>query len=243
MTDAAAAPLYRQVRDTLHGRLVSGEYAPGERLPSETRLAEELDVHRLTVRRAVEELAREGFLQARQGSGTYVTHRPAPLAVSIPLSRDGFASGIERQMHELGRSYRDVLLSSALTEDAAVRRDLRYPRGRLRRVDSALEIDGEAWVCSSAWGPERLLAGLTRRWRETDGVYGLLLDRVEGGLRYVWRSFAAEAASPEDAELLGIRPGTPVLVREGLTADAGGKPVLRVRRRARADRVRYLLEY
>ncbi|GAB2477896.1 GntR family transcriptional regulator [Jatrophihabitans fulvus] len=240
---SAEAPLYRQVRDTLHRRLVDGEYTPGQKLPSETRLAEELDVHRLTVRRAVEELAREGLLQARQGSGTFVTHRQAPIAVTIPLSRDEFASGIERQMLELGRSYRDVLMSSELTEDAAVRRDLRYPRGRLRRVDSALEVDGETWVCSTAWGPERALSGVAARWRETDGVYGLLLDRVEGGLRYVWRSFAAEAASPEDAELLGVRPGTPVLVREGLTADVAGKPVLRVRRRARADRVRYLVEY
>ena len=240
---SAEAPLYRQVRDALRRRIDAGEYTPGQKLPSETRLAAELNVHRLTVRRAVEELAREGLLQARQGSGTFVTRRQAPIAVTIPLARDQFAAGVEQQMRSLGQRYRDVLLSSELTEDADVRRDLRYPRGRLRRIDSALEINDEIWVCSTAWGPERALPGVEARWRETDGVYGLLLDRADGGLRYVWRSFAAEAATAEDAELLRVKPGTPVLVREGLTADASGKPVLRVRRRARSDRVRYLLEY
>jgi GntR family transcriptional regulator len=239
----AQAPLYQQVRDALRRRLAAGEYTPGQKLPSETQLAAELNVHRLTVRRAVDELAREGLLQARQGSGTFVTHRRLPIAVTLPLARDEFAASLEQQMRSLGRRYRDVLMSTALAEDADIRGDLRYPRGRLRRIDSALEIDGETWVCSTAWGPERALQGVAARWRETDGVYGLLLDRAETNLRYVWRSFAAEPASAEDAELLGIKGGTPLLVREGLTADASGKPVLRVRRRARSDRVRYLLEY
>jgi DNA-binding GntR family transcriptional regulator len=236
-------PLYRQVRDVLRRRLDNAEYAPGQRLPSESQLAADLGVHRLTIRRAVEELAREGFLQARQGSGTFVTRRRAPIAVTIPLARDQFAASVEQQMRSLGQRFRDVLMSTELTEDPDVRRDLRYPRGRLRRIDSALEIDDEIWVCSTAWGPERALPGVTSRWRETDGVYGLLLDRAQDGLRYVWRSFAAEAASAEDADVLRVKPGTPVIVREGLTADAGGKPVLRVRRRARSDRVRYLLDY
>ena len=236
-------PLYRQVRDALRRSLDAGEYAPGQRLPSETQLAAGLQVHRLTVRRAVEELAREGLLQSRQGSGTFVTRRQSPISVTIPLTRDQFAAGVEHQLGSLGQGFRDVLVSTDLVEDADVRVDLRYPRGRLRRIDSALHIDDEIWVCSTAWGPARALTGVASRWRETDGVYGLLLERVRGELQYVWRSFAAEAASSEDAELLRVKPGTPVLVREGLTADASGKPVLRVRRRARSDRVRYLLEY
>lgn len=243
MAGDGGVPLYRQVRDTLDQRMDAGVYPPGGKLPSEMQLAAELQVHRLTVRRAVEELSREGRVQARQGAGTFVTRRPSPLAVTIPLVPDQFAASVERQLGSLGQRFRDVLRSTELTEDDDVRQDLRFPRGRLRRVDSALEIDDEVWVCSTAWAPDRLLTGVEARWRDTDGVYGLLLDRSPGGLRYVWRSFAAEAASVEDADILGIRPGTPVVVREGLTADANGKPVLRVRRRARSDRVRYLLEY
>ncbi|WP_448624453.1 GntR family transcriptional regulator [Geodermatophilus sp. URMC 64] len=236
-------PLYRRVRQVLAERIATGEYRAGDKLPSEPVLAAELGVHRLTVRRALEELAREGLLHARQGAGTFVTQQPSPIAVTIPLSREEFFTSLRSQLEAEGQRYRDVLISTEHTENDAVRGELRYPRGRLRRVDSRLEVNGEPWVCSTAWGPDAQLEDVAARWRETDGVYGLLLDRADGPLRYVWRSFGAEAASAEDADQLGIRVGAPVLVREGLTADALGTPVLRIRRRARGDRVRYVLEY
>jgi GntR family transcriptional regulator, phosphonate transport system regulatory protein len=236
-------PLYRQVRQLLAERIATGEYRAGDRLPSEPVLAAELNVHRLTVRRALDELAREGLLHARQGAGTFVTQRPTPIAVTIPLSREEFFTGLRAQLETQGRHYRDVLLSTELTENDAVRGELRYPRGRLRRIDSRLEVNGERWVRSTAWGPDARLEDVAARWRETDGVYGLLLDRAAGPLHYVWRSFTAEAASAEDAEELDTRIGAPLLVREGLTADKHGTPVLRVRRCARGDRVRYVLQY
>lgn len=236
-------PLYRKVRQVIAGRIASGEYRAGDRLPSEPTLAAELDVHRLTVRRALDELAREGLLHARQGAGTFISARPATIAVTIPLSREEFSTSLRTQLEAEGRHYRDVLVSTELTEDDAVRADLRFPRGRLRRVDSRLEVNGETWVSSTAWGPDERLADLAARWRESDGLYGLLLDRSAGPLHHVWRSFGAEAAGAGDAERLGVRIGAPVLVREGLTADEDGTPVLRVRRCARGDRVRYVLEY
>jgi DNA-binding GntR family transcriptional regulator len=236
-------PLYQRVRGILLDRMASGQYGPGDRLPSEGVLAEDLGVHRLTVRRALDELSREGLLRARQGSGTFVSSRPEPIAITIPLTPEEFSSSLRAMLRSQGQQYRDVLLGSARDDDAAVRAELRLPSVPLRRVESALEVDGEMWVCSTAWASDERLADVEERWRESDGLYGLLLDRDRRPLRYVWRSFAAEAASVEDAAVLGIRPGAPVLVREGLTADEDGRPVLRVRRRARADRVRYRLDY
>jgi DNA-binding GntR family transcriptional regulator len=236
-------PLYQQVRSELLDRIVSGQYAPGDRLPSEGVLADDLGVHRLTVRRALDELSREGLLRARQGSGTFVAPRPEPMAITIPLTPEEFAGSLQAALRRQGKVYRDVLLGTRLDDAPAVRAELRLPRARLCRVESALEVDGERWVVATSWAPDARLGDVETRWRETDGLYGLLLDRSGGPLRYVWRTFAAEAASVEDAAVLGIRPGAPVLVREGLTADEDGRPVLRVRRRARADRVRYRIDY
>src|SRR4051795_9694626 len=86
--------LYRRVTETLRERLDDGTYQPGDRLPSEPNLAAELGVHRLTVRRALEELSREGLVQPRQGAGTFVTRRPVPLAVTVPLTRAEFTSSL-----------------------------------------------------------------------------------------------------------------------------------------------------
>jgi DNA-binding GntR family transcriptional regulator len=236
-------PRYQRVRAVLLDRISSGEYAPGDRLPSEALLAGDLGVHRLTVRRALDELSREGLLRARQGAGTFVSRRPEPIAITIPLTPEEFSGSLRTMLRDQGQGYRDILLGTSLDDDPAVRAELRLPGDGLRRVESALEVDGERWVCSTAWGPDERLGDLQARWRETDGLYGLLLDRSGRPLRYVWRTFAAEAASVEDAAVLGIRPGAPVLVREGLTADEDGRPVLLTRRRARADRVRYRIDY
>ncbi|WP_448624281.1 GntR family transcriptional regulator [Geodermatophilus sp. URMC 64] len=235
-------PLYQRVRGVLLERLDSGQYAPGDRLPSEGVLADDLGVHRLTVRRALDELSREGRLRARQGAGTFVSPRPEPFAVAIPLTPEEYFGSLRTALRSQGQAYRDVLLATRVDDDPAARQALR-PAGRLRRVDSALEVDGERWVRSTAWAPEETLGDVERRWQESDGLYGLLLGRSGRPLRYVWRTFAAEAASAEDAAVLGIRPGAPVLLREGLTADEDGRPVLLVSRRARADRVRYRLDY
>src|SRR4051794_29086104 len=127
--DGGQLPLYLQVRREIAERIATGRYLAGDRLPSEPVLAAELAVHRLTVRRALEEPAREGLLHARQGAGTFVTQRLTPIAVTIPLSREEFSTSLRSQLEAEGRHYRDVLLSTELTEDDAVREELRYPTG------------------------------------------------------------------------------------------------------------------
>lgn len=69
---------YQKVKETLAGEIERGKYSLGERLPSEKQLADQFGVSIITVRQAVEALAREGFVEKIQGSGTYIRHlRPA----------------------------------------------------------------------------------------------------------------------------------------------------------------------
>src|SRR3954469_1110538 len=92
-------PLYQQVRSVLLDRIVSGQYAPGDRLPSEAVLAEDLGVHRLTVRRALDELSREGLLRARQGAvagDRRAAPRPGPPAAALRLADLRRRGGLDR---------------------------------------------------------------------------------------------------------------------------------------------------
>ena len=71
-TDVSAVPLYQQVMDDLKGEIARGMYAAGSRIPSEMELAKSYGVGRITVRRAIEELSRAGYLNRQQGRGTFV---------------------------------------------------------------------------------------------------------------------------------------------------------------------------
>ncbi len=71
-TEVSAVPLYQQVMDDLKGEIARGVYASGSRIPSEMELAKYYGVGRITVRRAIEELSRAGYLSRQQGRGTFV---------------------------------------------------------------------------------------------------------------------------------------------------------------------------
>lgn len=64
--------LYNQLKDILLNKILSGEWRSGEKIPNEYQLCEIYSVSRITVRQALAELTKRGYLQRRQGSGTYV---------------------------------------------------------------------------------------------------------------------------------------------------------------------------
>lgn len=70
--EVPAVPLYQQVMDDLKGEIARGVYPAGSRIPSEMELAKSYGVGRITVRRAIEELSRAGYLNRQQGRGTFV---------------------------------------------------------------------------------------------------------------------------------------------------------------------------
>lgn len=70
-------PVVPQVESLLRERLRTGQWRPGQRLPNEVQLAAEIGVGRSSVREAVRLLARDGLLDVRHGSGTFVAEPPA----------------------------------------------------------------------------------------------------------------------------------------------------------------------
>src|SRR5476649_2339203 len=72
------SPLYQQIKALITQGLESGEWKPGEMIPSEVELAARYKVSQGTVRKAIDELAADNLLVRRQGKGTFVaTHNEA----------------------------------------------------------------------------------------------------------------------------------------------------------------------
>ena len=74
---AKRQPLYQQLKDALREQILRGDLRSGELVPSEKQLSAEYQVSSITVRRGLNDLAQEGFLQRVQGKGTYVRPRDA----------------------------------------------------------------------------------------------------------------------------------------------------------------------
>ncbi|WP_280344920.1 GntR family transcriptional regulator [Nocardia neocaledoniensis] len=237
-------PLYRQVQDVLLQRLDSGALRPGDRLPPETDLAAELRVNRLTVRQAIGELTRAGRLVARQGSGTFVAPPPRHFPIELAAAFINDADGLSEAFSAVGRTLTESLVASEIVLGGSAPQAEGYlPGSRLHRIDTVLEVDGEPWFANSLWMDDRRFAGIERHLQDGCSLYVVWRDIYGVRLKAAWRSFAAAAASPRVAELLGVPAGAPVLLRDGLNLDEHGAPTVYINRACRSDRVQFVANY
>ncbi len=103
-------PKYAQIADIFRQRISRGIWAQGLRLPANEELATEFGVSRVTIRQAVDLLARDGIIEARQGRGTFITGT---------LKQDRWLK-VETTLSDLAEVYRDT--SSTFRKAAPTRR-------------------------------------------------------------------------------------------------------------------------
>ncbi|KRB48839.1 FadR/GntR family transcriptional regulator [Phenylobacterium sp. Root700] len=116
-TTAGARKLYQQVVAAVGASIERGQYKPGQRLPSERDLAEEFSVSRPTVREAMLALEIRGLVEARHGSGIYVTDTPPVEAAAPDLDIGAFELTEARVLFE-GEAA--ALAATTITEEQLV---------------------------------------------------------------------------------------------------------------------------
>ena len=94
LNPSSPLPLYHQLAEILLSRIRSGQYPPGDRIPSEHQLAATYRIGRPTARQAVELLVRRRWLKRRRGAGTYVCEKPKEVDL---FSLDGTHASFERE--------------------------------------------------------------------------------------------------------------------------------------------------
>ena len=215
---------YRQIADDLRHRIVSGEWAAGQVLPSEAALGVEHGVSRVTIRKALEVLRSEGLVDSRQGFGWLVAAEtlPQPLASLVT---------IEQQLEASGRSsVRRVLDFRFVDAPPPVAAKLGNRVLEVRRLNLA---DGEPFARVTVWCREDLGESLSKADVERASFYELLdgIQGSEGGQRTAaigdaTQTIGAENLGAADAALLEVPAGTAALVVRRVTNDRAGVPVL-----------------
>jgi GntR family transcriptional regulator len=219
------SPLYQQIKALLTKSLQGGEWKPGESIPSETELAARFRVSQGTVRKAIDELATENLLVRRQGRGTFVaTHAEAGSQYRfLRLAPDeGPSGGMQRRFLDCRRMRAPAEIARALAlgpGEAAV---------QVRRLLLAgPSADPHPVVLDDIWLPATLFEGLTaeRLSRYRGPMYALF--ETEFGVRMIRaeEKIRAHAAGAEEAAVLGLEPGAPLLLVDRLSFTYGDRPV------------------
>lgn len=206
----AFSPLYQQIKGLILQSLQSGEWKPGEVIPSEMDLAARFRVSQGTVRKAIDELAAENLVVRRQGKGTFVAthHEQLSQYRFLRLMPDRGDRSTE------GPAERDVVDCKRQRATADIARALALRTGdpvlQVRRV---LAFDGVPTILDDIWLPGGPFKGLTAE-RLTD-YHGPMYALFEGefGVRMVRAEEKLRAVAPDEsqAKLLQVETNTPLL--------------------------------
>ena len=222
------APRYREIEAALRARI--SRLRPGQRLPSDADLCQEFGVSRMTARHAMAQLADEGLVRRDPGRGTFVAEPPTH-------RRANFLMTFSHEMRRQGRVPSSRIVQRRVRPPTdRERADLRIEREasvvELRRVRLA---DHEPVAVETAV----LTARCSQAVLAADLEKGSLHEALIGDGVVPTRgssTIGAEAADSDDAILLGIPAGTPMLVERRLIYDQRGRPIERTESRYAADR-------
>jgi GntR family transcriptional regulator len=213
----AGVPLHRQLFLVLHDEIDRGVIAPGEALPTEQTLCDQFGVSRITVRRALADLAERGYIERRQGVGSFVReHDPADPSAMAGSYMDGLRqTQFETKVEVVELGVRRP--PRAVADELGVYGDLLHIV-RVRRQRRT----GEPLIVTDAWLPEELADTLTEPALVRAPLYELLSD-AGVSLDRVQHEITAEIAGPRHAQLLDTSIGA-ALLRLNRLAFVGGAP-------------------
>lgn len=216
-------PLYMQIQQMLTHRVVTGDWGPGEMLPSEMRLAAEYNVHQGTIRRALDEMAARNLVVRQQGKGTFVAavsmrHNPfrffhlqpsdhsdtKPTAHFLSIKREA-ATKQAREMLKMEDDWFEVIRTLKLRcydDKPVLVEDIVYPADLFPSLE----------ILFKDLAPDKTAYGLLEQ------KYRILIERVT-------ETLTAVPASAQVAKLLKIEKDTPLLRIDRLAFALDSRPV------------------
>jgi len=212
--------LWRKIYRAIESEIASGARAAGARLPTEAQLSAGFAVNRHTVRRALEELSRNGLVRVEQGRGSFVAEDVLDYAVA-PRTR--FSEWIRRHNKEpSGRilELREIAADATVAANLGVRTGSRVVR--LERV--GLADDRPVSLGMHHFSAARF-PGLLAALRETATITEALARQGVSDYRRQVTRVTARLPHPHEAELLHTSRNRPLLVTENINVDHDGTVV------------------
>jgi GntR family transcriptional regulator len=216
-------PVWLEIRRHLQELIAGPSFAAGDYIPSERSLAETLGANRMTVRKAIDSLVQIGALERNSTSGTRLplprVTRPAALHTALGIARLVRAGGGEPGNRLLDFARRATTARIAERLHLAEGSELIVFRRLWTVNDTPFCI--ESTHLPAARVPGLAAADLTGG----QSLYALLRDRYGIVTSGTERTIGIGYASDAEAGLLGLAPGTAILLLRLVAADAAGTPV------------------
>ncbi len=209
--------LYVQIYSIISGRIVSGEWPDGTQIPAEDELCRIYDVSKVTVREAIQELVREGYLRRQQGKGTFVTYTmPHPGIVMRTRLLDnmhGEEVTVRKEILERGvREPSDEVKKVLMTEE-----DVYYVASR--KVVNSERYKEEFFI------PLFILPDIDKQNLADRSLYDLIEEKGTKKIFKVTQIMEVTIVQENLAAMLRMGEGSPALLVSRIHNSLDGSPV------------------
>lgn len=217
--DLGYSPLYKRVKTLLTARIADGRWQPGQIIPNEFQIAEELNVSQGTVRKALHEMTMDHLLVRRQGRGTFVASYDDErvLFQFFKLRPDRGA-----------RAFPDstvLSLTSAAADERAAEALAIKPAERVWKLRRLRTLQESPVIVESIALPQSIFPDIDRLDEIPNNVYGLYSSRYGVTVAQAEERLKAISATAEMAGHLGCTPNTPLIEIDRRAIGLDGRPV------------------
>jgi GntR family transcriptional regulator len=225
-------PLYYQIETILRQRILSRVLKEGMQFPNEEALQKEFGVSRITVRHALASLESEGIIARKRGKGTFISMK------TRLLEADKLTGSMEKLLLMAVNSSVKLLEVGMIDPPQIVKESLRIAEEKqVFRVRKIRILDGSPFSYVINYFPEEIGLKLSRAELEKKSSLSQILERSLGiYLDEAVQTIEATIAGTEEAELLSVRFGDPLLRVQRVVFDVKKKPIEHVSVLYRADR-------
>ena len=227
-------PIYHQLEEYIKQQIENGTLMEEASIPSEREYAQTLQISRMTVRQAINNLVSEGYLTRQKGRGTFVNKK------KVEQELQGMTSFTE-DMLSRGMNPSSTLLSfQIIPADNKVALDLRIEENesvyKIKRIRLA---DGAPMALETAFIPVEIVPGLTKE-NSNLSLYQYIEGNLSLSISEATQEIEASIADSRNAEALAINEGDPILLIERISYLENGTPFELVKSTFRADRYRFI---
>lgn len=236
-------PLYLQIKEALEGWILSslreGSLLPGDRLPSENELSERLRVSTITIKRALDELRRQGLIQRIQGRGSFVVGQSK---ITLNLERLFSLTTLTREQGM--RPVRYTLEKSELVALPSIAKHLDLAPGeRVAKLVRLRLMDKIPVAVDTSYLPVRFFPDLLSAYNDQLSLYEVMRDRYGRELVHAHDILAPALINPSESKALEIPTGALGVMIERTGYGAGDVPLEFTKMVFRGDLCNFSIDY
>ncbi len=215
-------PVYIQLAEWFREKITNQEWAVNFKLDSEIELADQLELSRGTVRKAVEELISEGLLIRSHGRGTFVSD-----AESIGHTLATELVGTSEELIEKGINYETIVLTQrvAIPQPRIAQHLSLPPEKRVLFLERVRKVQNQSLIYLHNYVNYQFCVGIEKIDFSKMRLFEALENEFHLSLKWGRRTFEARLCPKIIAERLGVETGSAVMYLEQIVYLADGKPI------------------